>query len=80
MKPKIEIPLRFEVSIEEDLGASARKRWHAQFKFYPLGYFRGRGPCPGTALIQAWRRFRREVDPGARWWAVVLGPVPQVRY
>ena len=79
MKGKIEIPLRFEVSIEEQLGQPACKRWHAQFKFYPLGYFRAYGRCPGTALLKAWKRFRRDVDPGHRWWAV-LGPVPQVRY
>jgi hypothetical protein len=80
MKTKRVIPLHFEVSIREVLANPPRKRWHAQFKFYPLGYFRGKGRCPGTALRAAWRHFRKEVDPRGRWWTAVMGPPPLVRY
>jgi hypothetical protein len=73
------IPFRFSVSVEERLREAPAKRWHAQFMCYPLGYFRGQGRCPGSALAQAWKNFRREVDPGQRWWTVAMG-TPPVRY
>lgn len=34
--------------------------WHAQFSYYPDGYFRGVGPTPAAALRSAWRQFERE--------------------
>ena len=80
MKGKIEYPLHFEATIEEILEAPAGRRWHAQFKFYPLGYFRGYGRCPGTALRSAWKNFKEEVDPGRRWWTIVQGQAPPIRY
>lgn len=80
MSDKIKVPLRFQVEVEERFSQPADKRWHAQFKFYPLGYFRGQGACPAAALSAAWRKFRREVDPGKRWWIVAMGEVPAVRY
>lgn len=78
-KPK-GIPFRFEAQIEERFDQPPGKRWHAQFRCYPLGYFRGQGRCPGTALVQAWKNFRREVDPGDRWWAAVTNCPAQLRY
>ena len=81
MSEKFRLPLRFDVQVEERLDAPARRRWHAQFRFYPLGYFRGQGDCPGAALARAWGQFRRAVDPGRRWWTSVQGPgSPVVRY
>jgi hypothetical protein len=80
MIQKNAIPLHFQVSVQERILQPKRKRWHAQFMFYPLGYFRGSGPCPGKALLRAWAKFRREVDPRERWWTVVQGPVPPLRY
>lgn len=74
MKQKRVIPLRFQVEIEERLGVPAVRRWRAQFRFYPLGYFRGRSNCPGRALGIAWRKFRRQVDPKGRWWTAILDP------
>jgi len=80
MSDKRKVPLRFHVEVEERVDRPADKRWHAQFSFYPLGYFRGEGHCPAAALSVAWRNFRREVDPGKRWWVAAMGPVPMVRY
>ena len=81
MSDKIKVPLRFHVQVEERLSQPADRRWHAQFSFYPLGYFRGDAHSPAAAVAIAWRKFRREVDPGKRWWSVALGsPVPQPRY
>ncbi len=79
MKEKRLVRMQFSAEIEERLWAPTRKRWQAQFKFYPLGYFRGAGPCPGKALTRAWAQFRRVVHPGKRWWSVILGPVPPIR-
>jgi len=73
MKEKLRIPFSFEAQIREQCDLPRAKRWHAQFKCYPLGYFRGEGRCPGTALAQAWKKFREEVDPGERWWIVGTG-------
>jgi len=80
MSDKIKVPLRFQVQVEERFHQPAHKRWRAQFSFYPLGWFRGDSHSPAAAVAIAWRNFRREVDPGQRWWSVVLGPVPPVRY
>lgn len=63
--------MRFQIEIEERFHQPANKRWRAQFKWYPLGYFRGDAHSPASALAAAWRDFRREVDPGKRWWAAV---------
>ncbi len=72
--------MRFQVQIEERLDVPRRKRWHAQFCFYPLGYFRGTAACPGLALAKAWKNFRAEIDPGERWWTAAAGAPPLVRY
>lgn len=80
MADKTRIPLRFQVEVEERLYQPADRRWHAQFKFYPFGYFRGQGHSPSAALAIAWRRLRRQVDPGKRWWTVVMGDYPMARY
>lgn len=79
MSDKIKVPLCLNVQVQERLSKPADKRWHAQFSFYPLGYFRGQGHCPAAALAVAWKNFRREVDPGKRWWSGVQGPVPMPR-
>ncbi len=76
MSDKIKVPLRLQVQVEERFSQPADKRWHAQFAFYPLGYFRGTGHSPASALSVAWRKFRREVAPGKRWWAAALGLQP----
>jgi hypothetical protein len=80
MSDKRKVPLHFQVTVEERLGQAADKRWHAQFSLYPLGYFRGSGHCPAAALSSAWRHFRREVDPGKRWWTAAAGPLPMIRF
>ncbi len=72
MSDKIKVPLHFQVQVEERLSQPADKRWRAQFSFYPFGYFRGDGHCPAAALAVAWKNFRREVDPGKRWWTVAM--------
>jgi hypothetical protein len=74
MGDKIKIPFRVDVQLEELLWRPRETRWHAQFKFYPLGYFRGSGKTPAAALRKAWQHFQREVSPGDRWWAVVTMP------
>jgi hypothetical protein len=66
--------MRFQVEVEERFYQPAHKRWRAQFRFYPLGYFRGDAHSPAAALTAAWRNFRRQVDPGKRWWSAALGP------
>lgn len=80
MSDKRKVPLHFQVTVEERLGRSADKRWHAQFMIHPLGYFRGEADSPGRALTIAWRLFRREIDPGKRWWAVAMGDCPMGRF
>lgn len=77
MKQKREVPLLFQVTVEERLHVANGHRWHAQFCFYPLGYFRGTGYCPGRALAAAWRKLRRAVDPGTRWWTVLDAGLPR---
>jgi len=79
MGEKVKVPLQFTVSIEERCSGPATKRWHAQFMFFPLGYFRGAANSPAAALAVAWKKFRREVDPGKRWWSVVQSGVPLPR-
>lgn len=74
------IPFRFQAQIEERFDRPASKRWHAQFMCYPLGYFRGEGSCPGKALVQAWSKFRREIDPGPRWWVAAMAEAPLTKY
>ena len=80
MSDKRKVPLHFQVTVEERLQRSADKRWQAQFCFYPLGYFRGEGYCPAAALAVAWKNFRREVDPGKRWWTLAMGAPPMPRF
>ena len=80
MSDKFKVPLHLQVTVEERLSDPEDKRWHVQFPIYPLGYFRGQGKCPGTALAAAWKNFRKEVHPGKRWWSVVLGPPPSIRW
>jgi hypothetical protein len=77
MSDKIKVPMRFHVEVEERFSQPADKRWHAQFRWYPLGYFRGQGHSPTAALAVAWRNFRREVHPGKRWWTVAMGTAGQ---
>ena len=80
MSDKRTVPLHFTVSIEERFYQPTDRRWHAQFMFYPLGYFRGDGGSPAHALTRAWRKFRKQIDPGKRWWSVVLNqqvPLPR---
>jgi hypothetical protein len=72
MSDKIKIPFHVQVQVEERPFNRPGERWHAQFVQYPLGYFRGRGATPAAALGRAWRRFRREVSPGRRWWLASL--------
>ena len=80
MNGKTSIPVQFQVQVQERLSAPRSKRWHAQFVCYPFGYFRGQGPCPGKALAQAWRDFRREVDPKERWYSGALTGAPMQRW
>jgi len=79
MGDKSRVPLHFTVEVEEFLRRPAGQRWRAQFSFYPFGYFRGDGSTPPEAFKRAWRKFKKEIDPGKRWWAMVQGPVQQVR-
>jgi hypothetical protein len=72
MGDKRKIPLHFEVTIEERLHQPWARRWNAQFKFYPWGYFRGNGRTPAAALSLAWNRFEKEVSPGRRWWIAAM--------
>jgi len=72
MADKRKIPFHVQVMIEERLYKPWSHRWHAQFQFYPLGYFRGAGRTPAEALKLAWKRFEREVSPGRRWWVAAM--------
>lgn len=65
------VPLHFSVQIEERFSEPAHRRWHAQFCFYPRGWFRGQGHTPALALAAAWRALRRELHPGERWWSLI---------
>jgi len=73
------IPLTFHVTIEEKLFQPPTRRWHVQFMFHPFGYFRAQSKTPAQALSVAWKKFRKEVDPGKRWWSVVQSGVPLPR-
>jgi len=73
MSDKTKVSMHFQVEVEERFHQPANKRWHVQFRWYPLGYFRGDAHSPSAALAVAWRNFRREVDPGKRWWSAALG-------
>jgi hypothetical protein len=72
MSDKTKVPMHFSVQVDEQFNQPANKRWHAQFMWYPMGYFRGDAHSPAAALALAWQNFRREVDPGKRWWALAL--------
>jgi hypothetical protein len=74
MSDKFKVPFHFHVEVEERSYQPANKRWHAQFAWSPLGYFRGDAHSPAAALAVAWKDFRRQVDPGKRWWIAALGP------
>jgi hypothetical protein len=80
MSDKRKVPLHFAAQIEERFSEPAHRRWHAQFCFYPHGWFRGQGNTPALALSAAWRAFRRELDPEQRWWTIVQGAGPPVRF